>query len=66
MKTAFGQRRKMMRNPLKPFAKAKAQREGWSDEKLAAFLAEPVFERRPETLSVEDFIALTNLLTPLG
>ena len=63
VKTAFGQRRKMMRNPLKPFAKAKAQREGWSDERLTAFLADPVFERRPETLSVEDFIALTNLLT---
>ncbi|MBR6882259.1 MAG: 16S rRNA (adenine(1518)-N(6)/adenine(1519)-N(6))-dimethyltransferase RsmA [Bacteroidales bacterium] len=63
VKTAFGQRRKMMRNPLKPFAKAKAQREGWSDERLMAFLADPVFERRPETLSVEDFIALTNLLT---
>ena len=62
VKTAFGQRRKMMRNPLKPFAKAKAQREGWSDDELTAFLADPVFERRPETLSVEDFIALTNLL----
>ena len=62
VKTAFGQRRKMMRNPLKPFAKAKAQREGWSDDRLTAFLANPVFERRPETLSVEDFIALTNLL----
>ena len=29
---------------------------------LAAFLSDPVFERRPETLSVEDFIALTNFL----
>jgi hypothetical protein len=29
---------------------------------LAAFLADPVFERRPETLSVEDFVALTNFL----
>ena len=29
----------------------------------AAFTANPVFERRPETLSVEDFIDLTNLLT---
>ena len=29
---------------------------------LATFLSDPVFERRPETLSVEDFIALTNFL----
>ena len=59
VKTAFGQRRKMMRNPLKPLAKAKAQREGWSEEQLAAFLSDHVFERRPETLSVEEFIDLT-------
>ena len=63
VKTAFGQRRKMMRNPLKPLIAAKAAREGWTDEEKAAFTANPVFERRPETLSVEDFIALTNLLT---
>ena len=41
----------------------KAAREGWSDEERVAFTALPVFERRPETLSVEDFIDLTNLLT---
>ena len=63
VKTAFGQRRKMMRNPLKPLIAAKAAREGWTDEEKAAFTANPVFERRPETLSVKDFIDLTNLLT---
>jgi 16S rRNA (adenine1518-N6/adenine1519-N6)-dimethyltransferase len=62
VKTAFGQRRKMMRNPLKPLIAAKAAREGWTDEEKAAFTANPVFERRPETLSVEEFIDLTNLL----
>ncbi|MCR4843756.1 MAG: 16S rRNA (adenine(1518)-N(6)/adenine(1519)-N(6))-dimethyltransferase RsmA [Bacteroidales bacterium] len=62
VKTAFGQRRKMMRNPLKPLASAKAVREGWSAEQLSAFLAQPVFSQRPEQLSVEDFVALTNLL----
>ena len=61
VKTAFGQRRKMMRNPLKPLAKAKAQREDWSDKQLTDFLAAPVFSLRPEQLSVEDFIDLTNL-----
>ncbi|MBQ6198932.1 MAG: 16S rRNA (adenine(1518)-N(6)/adenine(1519)-N(6))-dimethyltransferase RsmA [Bacteroidales bacterium] len=62
VKTAFGQRRKMMRNPLKPLAAAKASREGWSSEQLADFLSQPVFSQRPEQLSVEDFVALTNLL----
>ena len=62
VKTAFGQRRKMMRNPLKPLARAKADRLGWSDDELAAFLAQDVFSLRPERLGVEDFIALTKLL----
>ena len=62
VKTAFGQRRKMMRNPLKPLATAKATREGWTADELSAFLAQPVFSQRPEQLSVEDFVALTNLL----
>ena len=63
VKTAFGQRRKMMRNPLKPLARAKADRCGWSEEQLQAFLAQDVFSLRPERLSVEDFVALTNLLS---
>ena len=62
VKTAFGQRRKMLRNPLKPLARAKADHLGWSEEQLTEFLAADVFSRRPETLSVEDFVALTNLL----
>ncbi len=64
VKTAFGQRRKMMRNPLKPLARAKALRWNWSDEKLAGFLSDPVFTQRPEELSVEEFIALTKMLDP--
>ena len=63
VKTAFGQRRKMMRNPLKPLARAKAQRLGWSEEQLTDFLAQEVFTLRPEKLSVEDFISLTQLLS---
>ena len=53
----------MMRNPLKPLARAKALRCGWSEEQLADFLAQPVFSLRPEQLSVEDFASLTNLLS---
>ena len=62
VKTAFGQRRKMMRNPLKPLARSKADRLGWSEGQLQDFLAQEVFSLRPERLSVEDFAALTNLL----
>ena len=59
VKTAFGQRRKTLRNSIRPLARAKAERNGWSDEELAAFLTDPVFDLRPERLGVEDFIALT-------
>ena len=49
VKTAFNQRRKTMRNSLKPF--------------LADSIKDnPLFSLRPEQLSVEQFIALTSLL----
>lgn len=63
VKTAFGQRRKTLRNSLKSIIAAKATKEGWDTEALASFTSAPVFELRPERLSVEDFIGLTNLLT---
>ncbi len=47
VKTTFGQRRKMLRNTLKPF---------FTDDSL---LEAPFFQKRPEQLSVDDFIALT-------
>ena len=59
VKTGFNQRRKTLRNSLRQLAVAKASREGWSPEALADFLSDPVFDLRPERLSVEDFIALT-------
>ena len=59
VKTGFNQRRKTLRNSLKPLIHAKAEREGWTDEQLAEFTSDPVFELRPERLSVEEFIALT-------
>ncbi|MBE6250678.1 MAG: 16S rRNA (adenine(1518)-N(6)/adenine(1519)-N(6))-dimethyltransferase RsmA [Bacteroidales bacterium] len=59
VKTGFNQRRKTLRNSLKPLIHAKADREGWTEEQLAEFVAQPVFELRPERLSVEDFISLT-------
>ena len=61
VKTSFNQRRKTLRNSLKPLAATMAERNGWSNEKLAEFLSAGIFDLRPEKLGVEDFIALTNL-----
>lgn len=62
VKTAFGQRRKTLRNSLKPVIAAKASREGWDDAQLASFVSDSIFELRPERLGVEDFVKLTNIL----
>ena len=63
VKTGFNQRRKTLRNSLKPLIADKAAREAWTPEQSAEFLSKPVFELRPERLSVEDFIALTKLFS---
>ena len=62
VKTSFGQRRKTLRNSLKPLIQTKASREGWDTENTASFTSDPVFELRPERLGVEDFIELTRKL----
>ena len=61
VKTSFNQRRKMMRGSLKPlFAALNAERAGGSQpEGVADFLARPEMTKRPEQLSVEEFIELT-------
>ena len=64
VKTAFNQRRKTLRNSLKPLIRAKAEREGWDSAVSShacheTFVSDSVFDLRPERLSVEDFIALT-------
>lgn len=51
VKTAFNQRRKTMRNSLKPLL-----------GKDCGLYSLPVFDKRPEQLSVEQFIELTNLV----
>jgi 16S rRNA (adenine1518-N6/adenine1519-N6)-dimethyltransferase len=51
VKTAFGQRRKMMRNSLQPLV-------GKGDPRLEL----PIMTKRPEELSVTDFVLLTNLI----
>lgn len=54
VKQAFSQRRKMLRNTMKPFLNGNA------------LLNEPFFTQRPERLSVEDFIQLTNWIEEKG
>jgi len=49
VKQAFGQRRKTMRNSLRTFLNEKT-------------INNPVFDKRPEQLSVSEFIELTNLV----
>lgn len=51
VKQAFSQRRKMLRNTMKSFIKG--------DE----MLQEPFFQQRPEQLSLEDFIEMTNKIS---
>ena len=46
VKMAFGQRRKMLRNPLKPYF-------------TAAQLEDPIFTKRAENLTFDDYAALT-------
>jgi 16S rRNA (adenine1518-N6/adenine1519-N6)-dimethyltransferase len=52
VKTAFNQRRKTMRNSLKSLI-----------GKESEILTNPVFDKRPEQLSVEEFVALCGLVT---
>ena len=52
VKTAFNQRRKQMRNSLSPLL-----------GKGHALLSEPIFTKRPEQLSVEEFVELTKKIS---
>lgn len=59
VKTAFNQRRKMMRGSLKPLlAQLSAERGCPAD--CSGFLSSPLLTRRPEQLSIPEFIGLTN------
>ena len=63
VKTSFNQRRKTLRNSLKPLIREMAAKQGLNEEQVQSFLTAPVFDLRPERLGVEDFIRLTNSLT---
>jgi 16S rRNA (adenine1518-N6/adenine1519-N6)-dimethyltransferase len=51
VKTAFNQRRKTMRNSLKPML-----------DKSSPLYADPVFDLRPEQVDVQGFVKLTNMI----
>lgn len=51
VKASFGMRRKMLRNSLKPFVEKNV------------ILQHEIFQKRPQDLTVQDFIAITNLAT---
>ncbi len=51
VKTSFGMRRKMLRNSIKSLLPPES-----------SLLDDPMLSRRPEQLSVEEFVVLTNLL----
>ena len=57
VKTAFNQRRKTLRNALKPILDA--EKPGFAE-----FISAPVFDLRAERLSVDDFIELTCRCAP--
>lgn len=59
VKTAFNQRRKTLRNALKPLISAKFPDSDAPE--YTEFVANPVLDLRAERLGVEDFIALTAL-----
>ena len=61
VKTTFNQRRKMMRGSIKPLL-ADLDAACCTPPDHTDFLAQPLLTRRPEQLSVEEFIGLTNLV----
>ena len=64
VKTVFNQRRKMMRGSIKPLLAALNAERGCTHEHTE-FLSLPLLTRRPEQLSVQEFIELTNTVEAL-
>lgn len=62
VKTTFNQRRKMMRGSIKPLLNDLDLQCDAGAPDHTGFLAQPILTRRPEQLSVQEFIALTNLV----
>lgn len=63
VKSTFNQRRKTLRNSIRPVladADSKALQRGLTPKDHSHFLSQEIFNKRPEQLSVADFIQLTN------
>lgn len=60
VKTVFNQRRKMMRGSIKPLLSDLDNRLTTTPPDHTDFLSQPLLTRRPEQLSVAEFIDLTN------
>lgn len=66
VKTCFNQRRKTLRNSIKPlFAQYDIQRQqqGLPAKVHELFFNQEILNKRPEQLSVEEFVTLTNMTT---
>lgn len=63
VKTTFNQRRKMMRSSIKPLLSELDAKSGGKSPSHAELLSQPLFSKRPEQLSVTDFVALANTLS---
>ncbi|MBQ0019055.1 MAG: 16S rRNA (adenine(1518)-N(6)/adenine(1519)-N(6))-dimethyltransferase RsmA [Bacteroidales bacterium] len=63
VKTTFNQRRKTLRNNIRPLLNemnAQREQQGLAPIDYSTLLADELFNKRPEQLSVQDFIDLTN------
>lgn len=62
VKTTFNQRRKTLRNNIRPLLSqidTEQTAQGLQPRDHTEWLAQPLFQKRPEQLSVQDFISLT-------
>ena len=62
VKTTFNQRRKTLRNNIRPLLTqidTEQTAKGIQPKDHTEWLAQPLFQKRPEQLSVQDFIQLT-------
>ena len=69
VKTTFNQRRKTLRNNIRPLLgelDAERAKAGLPILDHTAFLQDPLFNKRPEQLSVAEFISLTNRVSTLN
>ena len=63
VKTTFNQRRKTLRNNIRPLLhelNTQREQQGLAPKDYGTLLSDELFNKRPEQLSVADFVELTN------